>query len=94
MMEHASGLLTAAWQCAGATDIWSFPRSAHTIGTCRMGNDPEQSVVDPYGRSHEIANLWVCDNSVFPSALAANPALTIMALALRTAGAFLDEARS
>jgi choline dehydrogenase-like flavoprotein len=94
MMEHASGLLTAAWQCAGASDIWSFPRSAHTIGTCRMGADPEQSVVDPHGRSHDVANLWVCDNSVFPSALAANPALTIMALALRTAGAFLDEAGS
>jgi choline dehydrogenase-like flavoprotein len=90
MSAHASGLLTAAWQAAGATDIWTFQRSAHTIGTCRMGIDPTTSVVDPNGRSHDIPNLYLCDNSIFPSALAANPALTIMALALRTAGHFLS----
>ena len=54
-----------------------------------MGDDPDDSVVDRWGRSHEIANLWICDNSVFPSSLAANPALTIMALSLRTAARFL-----
>ncbi|RYY51816.1 MAG: hypothetical protein EOO24_66220, partial [Comamonadaceae bacterium] len=37
----------------------------------------------------DIDNLWICDNSVFPSALVANPALTIMALSLRTAERFL-----
>jgi choline dehydrogenase-like flavoprotein len=89
MSSHAEKLLTAAWQAAGATDIWTFQRSAHTIGTCRMGADAETSVVNPFGRSHDIENLWICDNSVFPSALAANPALTIMALAHRTADHFL-----
>ena len=89
MSAHASKLLTAAWQAAGASDIWTFERSAHTIGTCRMGTDPSTSVVNPYGRSHDIPNLWISDNSTFPSALAANPALTIMALAHRTAEAFL-----
>jgi choline dehydrogenase-like flavoprotein len=89
MADHASKLLTQAWEAAGATDIWTHPRTAHTIGTCRMGTDPATSVVDPNGRSHDIPNLYVCDNSVFPSALAANPALTIMALALRTAERFL-----
>ena len=64
-------------------------RVAHTLGTCRMGRSPDASVVDPVGRSHEVENLWICDGSVFPSSLAANPALTIMALSLRTAGAFL-----
>ena len=54
-----------------------------------MGNNPENSVVNNFGQSHEIENLWLCDNSVFPGALAANPALTIMALALRTAQHFL-----
>jgi len=81
--------MTEAWQAAGAKDIWRCERTAHTIGTCRMGESPENSVVDAFGRSHEIANLWICDNSVFPSSLAANPALTIMCLALRTAEAFL-----
>jgi choline dehydrogenase-like flavoprotein len=90
MHQHASNLLTEAWTAAGATDTWTLHRAAHVIGTCRMGSDPAHSVVDPFGRSHEIDNLWICDNSVFPSALAANPALTIMALSLRTADHFLS----
>ena len=89
MSKHAEKLMTAAWQAAGATDIWTFQRSAHVIGTCRMGVDPATSVVDPWGRSHQIPNLWISDNSTFPAALAANPALTIMALALRSARNFL-----
>lgn len=92
MEDHAIRVMTEAWKAVGARDIWSMPRTAHTIGTCRMGNDPETSVIDGFGRSHDIENLWVCDNSVFPSALAANPALTIMALSLRTAEAFLKTA--
>ena len=74
---------------AGAKDTWVAARSAHTIGTCRMGSSPERSVVDPWGHTHDVPNLWICDNSVFPSALAANPALTIMALSLRTADRIL-----
>ena len=80
MSGHAARFMTSVWEAAGASDIWACPRSAHTIGTCRMGTDPEDSVVDPHGRSHEVPNLFVCDNGVFPSALPANPALTIMAL--------------
>ena len=89
IVTHAVKVMTDAWKAAGARDTWVNQRSAHTIGTCRMGADPKNSVVDPHGRSHEIANLWICDNSVFPSSLAANPALTIMALSLRTSEAFL-----
>ncbi len=94
MSAHAAKLMTAAWQAAGATDIWTFERSAHTIGTCRMGTNPGTSVVDPWGRSHDLPNLWISDNSTFPAALAANPALTIMALALRSADRFLEVNRS
>ena len=89
MSEHAEKLMTACWEAAGATDIWTLKRSAHTIGTCRMGDDPAASVVNAYGRSHDMENLWISDNSTFPAALAANPALTIMALALRSAREFL-----
>ena len=91
--EHASKLLSSIWREAGATDIWSLTRSAHTIGTCRMGTDPARAVVDAWGQSFDVPNLWVCDNSVFPSALCANPALTIMALSLRTAETFLGRHR-
>ncbi|MGE7204546.1 GMC family oxidoreductase [Sphingomonas sp. NPDC019816] len=88
--RHARRTMTAIWEAAGAADIFAVDRSAHTIGTCRMGDNGDEAVVDADGRSFDIANLWICDNSVFPSALAANPALTIMALSLRTADRFLS----
>ena len=93
MSEHSAKLMTAAWEAVGAKDIWTFQRSAHTIGTCRMGDDAGSNVVDAYGRSHDIPNLWISDNSTFPAALAANPALTIMALAVRSARRFLETGR-
>jgi choline dehydrogenase-like flavoprotein len=90
LKRHAVRLMTALWQNVGASDIWDLERSAHTIGTCRMGTDASSAVVNDAGRSFDVENLWICDNSVFPSALAANPALTIMALSLRTAETFLQ----
>ena len=87
--RHSRRLMTRIWEAAGARDIFALPRAAHTIGTCRMGHDAGTNVVDADGRSFDIDNLYVCDNSVFPSALPANPALTIMALGLRTAERFL-----
>lgn len=56
-----------------------------------MRRDPDASVVDPDGRGWSVPGLTV--SSVFPSALAANPALTVIAVALRTADRFLDRAR-
>jgi choline dehydrogenase-like flavoprotein len=94
MKRHAERLMTSLWQTVDASDVWTLDRFAHTIGTCRMGRDPASAVVDGFGRSFDIENLWICDNSVFPSSLAANPALTIMALGLRTADAFLGRARA
>jgi choline dehydrogenase-like flavoprotein len=94
LKRHAEKLMHAMWQQIAATDIWTMERYAHTVGTARMGDDPDAAVVDNAGRSFDVENLWICDNSVFPSALAANPALTIMALSLRTADAFLHERRT
>jgi choline dehydrogenase-like flavoprotein len=91
--RHARGMLTDIWQAAGASGIFAADRSAHTIGTCRMGTDGDTAVVDSDGRSFDVPNLLICDNSIFPSALAANPALTIMALSLRTADRFLASDR-
>lgn len=86
---HAERLMRDIWEAAGAKDIWTFPRSAHVIGTCRMGTRADSAVVDPDGRSYSVPNLTISDNSTFPSALGVNPSLTIMALALRTADRFL-----
>ena len=89
MTRHAERVMRAIWEAAGATDVWAFQRNAHTLGGCRMGADGDDAVVDADCRSFDIANLYVCDNSVFPSALSVNPALTQMALSLRTADRFL-----
>jgi choline dehydrogenase-like flavoprotein len=56
-----------------------------------MGTDPENSVVDRYGRSHEIANLFICDGSILPTQGSANPGLTIQALAARTADYLISQ---
>ncbi len=94
LRAHAVRFMTSIWEAAGASDIWVLDRTAHTIGTCRMGRDASENVVDPFGQSFDIPNLWIADNSVFPSSLAANPALTIMALSLRTADHFLGRSRA
>jgi len=56
---------------------------AHQNGTIRFGTDPNASALDPSCRAHEVHNLYVVDGSFFPSSAAVNPALTIMANALR-----------
>jgi choline dehydrogenase-like flavoprotein len=89
MIDHAVNLMTSIWQAAGAQKTYVVQRSAHVIGTCRMGHSDEEAVVDPNGRTYDVPNLYISDNSTFPSALSVNPALTIMALALRTADQFL-----
>ncbi len=90
---HAEKLMREIWATAGAHDIWAFPRNAHIIGTCRMGTNSDTAVVNNEGRTFDVPNLYISDNSTFPSALSCNPALTIMALSLRTADCFLERAR-
>ncbi|WIE66468.1 GMC family oxidoreductase [Curtobacterium sp. MCLR17_036] len=89
---HAVRTMTTLVEAAGGKDIRVLERTAHTIGTARMGTDRASSVVDGDGRSWDVPNLWICDNSVFPSAVIANPALMIMALSLRTADRMLQAA--
>ncbi|HZG87950.1 GMC family oxidoreductase [Paenibacillus sp.] len=66
--------------------------SAHLMGGCRMGDDPSASVVNSYGQSHDIPNLFVCDASIFVTSGAGNPTETVMALALRTADYIKEKA--
>jgi choline dehydrogenase-like flavoprotein len=91
LAAHGEALMRAIWDAADGKNLWAFPRFAHIIGTCRMGLETSDSVANPNGCSHEIPNLYICDNSVFPSALSVNPSLTIMALSLRTADNFLHQ---
>ena len=59
--------------------------TTHQCGTVVFGTDPRESVLDTYCRSHDVENLFVVDASFFPSSAAVNPALTIVAQALRVA---------
>lgn len=66
----------------------------HLLGTACMGTDPRTSVVDGYGRAHDVPNLFVFDGSVMPTSGCVNPTGTVAALALRNAEAAVESARS
>ena len=66
---------------------------AHAMGSCRMGEDAARSVVDPFGRAHDIPNLFICDTSVFVTGAGVNPTLTAMALAARSAEHMAESVR-
>jgi choline dehydrogenase-like flavoprotein len=63
----------------------------HQNGTCRMGSDPQSSVLDAHCKAHDLDNLYVVDASCFVSASAVNPSLTIIANAIRVADHLLAE---
>src|SRR5579884_4489736 len=86
-IDRAKSVLIAA----SAVQTWAVHRYAHLVGTCRMGFTPDDSVVDRWCRSWDVPNLFITDGSVLPTQGSANPALTISALAARTAD-WLQEA--
>ncbi|WP_425418934.1 GMC family oxidoreductase [Oricola indica] len=66
----------------------------HLIGTTVMGDDPRKSVVDQWGATHDVPNLYVMDASTFPTSGATNPTATIMAVALRNTRRMIAERRN
>lgn len=86
-VQRASEILTAA----GAQEIYHQSPIAqggwHLMGTARMGRDPARSVVNEWGRSHDVRNLFIVDGSVFVTSAGVNPTCTIQALALYVADA-------
>ncbi len=78
-------------RAAGATEVVQEPRYAHLVGGARMGADARDSVVDGFGRTWDIPNLFICDGSILPTQGSANPGLTIQALAARTADFLITE---
>lgn len=85
LQAHALKFMGEMLEAAGGRGLWTNDDTSHLMGTCRMGDDPRSSVVNVDGRSWDIPNLWICDGSLFPTAGAVNPSLTIQALALRIA---------
>ncbi|NND72917.1 MAG: GMC family oxidoreductase [Rhodothermales bacterium] len=94
MTDRSRELLDAA----GARQSWSDPvveavLGAHLLGTCRMGDDPAESVVDRYHRSHDVPNLFICDGSSLVTSGRGQPTMTIQALAFRAADHIAEFAR-
>ncbi|MBW2279542.1 MAG: GMC family oxidoreductase [Deltaproteobacteria bacterium] len=91
MLDHAVERGAEVLRAAGATETSAIsplpPAGWHLMGTARMGRDPEASVVNEWGRSHDVKNLFVIDGSLFVTAAAVNPTNTIQALALYVADA-------
>jgi choline dehydrogenase-like flavoprotein len=86
VIGFAKRILAEIWDGANAQDTLTIDRYAHLVGGARMGFTPADSVVAADHRVWGVDNLFVVDGSVMPTQGAANPALTIMALADRFAG--------
>jgi choline dehydrogenase-like flavoprotein len=86
MMAHGIARAREVLDAAGATEIsvnspilyggW------HLLGTARMGADPAGSVVNEWGRAHDVKNLFIVDGSIFVTSGGVNPTSTIQAIAL------------
>ena len=97
MMDHGGARGSEVLQAAGAQEVLVNPllRPAgwHLLGTARMGSHGSNSVVDGYGRCHDVKNLFIVDGSIFVTAGAVNPTSTIQALALYVADHFKKNSR-
>ncbi|WP_252263539.1 GMC family oxidoreductase [Paracidobacterium acidisoli] len=85
LIEFGRNKVMEIMWAAGAKQVVQESRYAHLVGAARMGSDPSTSVVDKFGRTHDVPNLFICDGSILPTQGSANPGLTIQALAARTA---------
>lgn len=93
LIEFGKNKVMDVMRAAGAEEVVQEARYAHLIGGARMGSDPRTSVVDKFGRTHDIPNLFCCDGSIFPTQGSANPGLTIQAMAARIADHLISEAQ-
>lgn len=88
MREHGVARARAIYESLGAVEFWGGegpPVGCHNMGVARMSANPEDGVTNGWGQTHDIDNLFVSDGSVIPTSGAANPTLTIVALAIRQA---------
>jgi choline dehydrogenase-like flavoprotein len=99
MWEHSkqvcSELLRAAGgevEGSGEPELPGF--SLHETGPCRMGNDPKHFVTNRFGQTHDVANLYVCDASIFPSPTDKTTTISILAFSLRASEYLIENFRS
>jgi choline dehydrogenase-like flavoprotein len=98
MLEFHIARARESLETAGAYEVVIAPQIRqtgwHLLGTTKMGVDPGTSVVDGWGRCHDVPNLYVIDGSVWPTSAGMNPTATIAALALRFADHLIEERRN
>jgi choline dehydrogenase-like flavoprotein len=95
LVERGKEIMDAA----GADKFWAPDveptiNGVHLLGTARMGDDPESSVVDRFNRSHDVPNLFICDGSSLVTSGRGQPTMTIMALAFRAAEHIIAAAKA
>ena len=98
MPTHSQGRLSRSWaeyreQVEGLRYAIYDVRlaSAHVMGGCAMGEDPQQAVTNSQGRHHHLANLSIFDGSLFPTSIGANPQLSIYGLVSKMATQLASE---
>ena len=87
MREHGFSRADEIYRAVGSTGTHHTPPypATHNLGTCRMSARPQDGVTDLFGQAHDVPGLFVSDGSLMTSGAAANPTLTIVALAIRQA---------
>lgn len=89
LLAHAGARSTEVLKAAGAVAVMPVIThgisSGHAMGTTRMGTDPERSVTNPWGRCHDVRNLFIADSSLFVTSGGVNPTSTLQAVALHVA---------
>jgi choline dehydrogenase-like flavoprotein len=85
MLDFGAARAAEVLRAAGAHEVygekpWKLA-GWHLMGTARMGTDPERSVVNEWGRCHDVRNVFIVEGSIFVTAAGVNPTATIQALA-------------
>ncbi len=93
LIAHAVGKANEILKAAGGEPAFVIADTGHLMGTCKMGNDPSNSVVNSFCRSHDIPNLYICSAAAFVTSGGCNPTETVMAIAARTADHIIEEAK-
>ncbi len=94
MKKHVKEIMAAAGTIEIVQmDTSKIGKSAHNLGTCRMGNDPRSSVLNSFCQTHDVPNLFVADGSFYVSGGTANPSLTIHAVAVRASDFIAEEGK-
>jgi choline dehydrogenase-like flavoprotein len=96
MRDHGYAAAMSIYEAVGALSVHHTPPypSTHNLGSCRMSERADDGVVDRWGRAHDVPNLFVSDGSVMTTGGAANPTLTIVALAMRQADHIASELKA